>query len=225
MQIDSIIGVGVFLIFVAWSFNFYTGNFQEQAEPLKELTNTIQEKIIDYLEIDIYTIPVRFNSPASAPDTVLYLPFVWPEGTRNSTSIKEAGQSLGCEIQGDYVYWQSNLEQGNNYFTLEIANTSIAMGCQASINKSVTNHTYVFSEEKVRLISQSMIESMAAMAYSAFKDAIEVSGADFRVEIVNSTGTISYGPAIPKNRNVYVPESSNMIWESEEAINITIAVW
>ncbi len=224
MQIDSIVGIGVFLVFVAWSFNFYSLNFQEQAEPMRELAGTIQENIINYLEIDVYTIPVRFNSPGTAT-TVLYTAFAWPEGTINSTKVKKSGQSLGCEIQGDYIYWQNSLETGNNYFTLEIANTSVSRNCQASLNKSVTNHTFVYAKERMKLISQSRINSMAAMAYSSFKSTIGVSGADFRVEIVNSTGTTSYGLAVPRNRDVYVPVSSNRLYESDESVNITISVW
>lgn len=225
MQIDSMVGIGVFLVFVAWSFNFYSLNFQQESEPLKELADRIHEDVIGYLEADVYSVPVRFNSPGSTTGTVLYLAFSWPQGTKNSTKVKEGGASLACEIMDDYVYWQSDLDEGNNYFTLEIANTSIAMECQGSFNKSVVNHTLAYGEEKVKLVSQTRIASMAAMSYSDFKGAIGLSGADFRVKIENTTGTIEYGLTIPKNRNVYVPVSSNRIWESDEPVNISVAVW
>lgn len=224
MQIDWIIAITVFLVFTAWAFSYYSTLFPKISEPLESAVFLIQDKLLDWLEIDVYKVPIRFSSTNSTTSSVLYFDFLWPTGTKNSTTILKDSTQLLCEISDNRIYWQDDLDEGVNYFSMEFANVSTTLNCTANLNKSIVNQTTPWAEEKKQLISQSKINEMQATSYDDFKDSLGIT-MDFRIEIETNTSTTSYGKTIPSDRNVWVVVTSNKIWESGKIANVSIAVW
>lgn len=227
MNIDWVLSITLFLIIVAWSFSYYTDLIgQGKVEPLRGLVDEIHNDIMSFLEVDVYEVPVRFTSSNSTSDTVLYLNYVWPDGTKNSTRIKQAGTQLSCELSGDAVYWQADLVSGNNFFTMEFAEVNqSSYNCTASLTKAGANQSIPWSRTKKKMLAQTKIDDMLGMSYANFKNTVGVNE-DFRVVITNSTNhTTVFGKYIPSGRDVYVPVTYNKLWETGEKVEVSTAIW
>lgn len=224
MNVDWMVAIVIFIFFAAWSFSYYAGFFKVEQESFEYFGDMVKDKIVDFLSLDIYEVPIKFNSTNSTNDTILYLEFVWPEGTKNSTRVFLDEQTLPCRITNDVIYWQANLTEGFNYFTIEFANKNESVQCSSPFSIVNENKTIPWAMEKRVLISQSKIDEMMNTNYEKFRENMGINE-NFRIEIENSTSVMSYGKSIPSGREVYVPTFKSRIWESGENVNISIAIW
>jgi len=225
MNIDWIVTIALFLVFVAWSFTFYASLFTEKGTPLQEEIDTVNDKIMDFLKIDVYNVPIRYNSTNETENAVLYLNFTWPSGTKNSTRILQDSTSLSCQFIGDTVYWQADLINTTfNYFSMQFSNKTASLNCTSSFSIQDELKTISWAMEKKKLVSQGKIDEMTALSYTDFKNNLSISR-DFRVEINISGTETNYGKTLPLVRDIYVKETESELEETGDNLNVRVLVW
>ncbi|NIP40942.1 MAG: hypothetical protein GTN39_05500 [Candidatus Aenigmarchaeota archaeon] len=223
MEIDWIVGIMVFLIFVGWSFSYYTALFPEREGMLKPVIEIDREKIIDFLSTDVYRVPVKLNS-SGGNNVVLNASDVWYEGTRNSTKVLKDGVSLPCMIVGDYLYWLANLSFGWNYFDIEFSEINTSLNCDSSFSLDNVTKVIPWTIERRKLVSLSKISNMTNTSYENFRDDLDIEE-DFNVTLEWDGSLETYGKTIPRARDVYAGGYKGLLWENSEGINISIWVW
>jgi hypothetical protein len=224
MRLDWIVAITLFLFFVSWSFIYYTEFFTEKSEPLTNVATMVSDKIVGFLQTDVYRVPVRFNSSNTTINSVLYLDFIWPDGTKNSTRMFSGDDQLLCNISDNTMYWLSNLTQGENYFLMKFAESNTTMNCNASISTQHISKTVPWVQEKKTLISQLKIDEMLNTDYNSFRDSLDINQ-NFRVELEINESTTTYGLNPPLLSDIRVEETNSMIWENNQKIKIRVLVW
>lgn len=224
MDLDWAIAILVFLVFVTWGFSFYFSLFQEgSSQVLSTAADTVRDDILDYLRVETYKIPVRFESGSSYANAVLKFNYDWPFG-KNTTRVYSGASSLDCQFSGDILYWETNLSAGDNYFHIKLANLSETLNCDSSFNTSGSNETTPWVMEEGKRFSQSRIDKMTNTSYGRFRKRLGIKR-NFRIEL-NQTGNLTtYGPALPKASPVESRESSGRMWPGDEEIDFTVMVW
>lgn len=220
MNFDWIVAIVTFIILAVFSFNYYTAFFVYQAD-LENVAGTINERVLDTIMVDSYTVPVYYNSSGAQNDKILYIDFTWPQGTKNSTKILINEVEQQCLIVGDTLYWQSNLANGDNKFGMRFSELSIPMNCEDPLAISDEVRATPWSMEKTEKLSQGNLNSLSLVNYEDYKNFISVSR-DLRVE--TSTG-FSYGPQPPRNIDVYVFEKNTTIVETGQSVKLRVFVW
>lgn len=229
MNVDWIITIVFFLIFVAWAFTFYASLFTEKAAPLEEAVDTVNDKMLNFLMLDVYKVPIKFNSSNETNNSVLFFNFTWPDGTKNSTRIFQDSSSLPCQIIDNVydgtIYWEANLTNLTfNYFSMQFSNKTSNLSCSYSFSKGNETQAMPWVMEKKRLVSQDKINEMTNSSYGNFKNSLSISR-DFRIELNISGTETNYGLTEPLIRNVYVKETGSKIEETGENVTIRVLVW
>jgi hypothetical protein len=225
MDVDSIVGIFVFLVFVTWGFSYYFMLFEESENIFGVVAGIERDKIIEYMSSDVFEIPVMYNSPDDVNNGVLKAKSIWYHGERNATNVFSGGQSLPCRVSGDDLYWESDLTTGPNYFKIQIADLEKPMNCSGTFSISSFNLTEPWVFENKKMISLTKINDMMNMSYDDFKEAISVNE-DFKIKIERAGGDIEYGKSIPEGpANVVSKQMERKIFETSEIVNITVAVW
>ena len=111
MNIDWIVAAVTFVVFVVFSFNYYAGMFVFDSD-LEMTAAAMSERVYNSLMVDTYTMPLYYSSSGAQSDVPLYTDFSWPEGTKESTKVLLSGVEQLCYIDGDTIYWQSDLQDG-----------------------------------------------------------------------------------------------------------------
>ncbi|MCX6814267.1 MAG: hypothetical protein NTY20_01260 [Candidatus Aenigmarchaeota archaeon] len=222
MNVDWAVAVSVFLIFVGIGMAYYWGLFETNSNPVGTSLDIVNKKILDFLIIDSWKVPVRYNSSGSGL-AVLYLDFSWPEGTKNSTRILDSGLPLSCMFQGDRLYFQANVQEGDNDFLMTFSNTSSPLACNSALETANSNASLPLASERSISVSQSNIDYMLATDYSQFRQSLGITR-NFRVEI--DSGIVSFlGPQPPAFTNTYVKESRYLIQETGQPVTVRVMVW
>jgi hypothetical protein len=219
MNLDWAVAVSVFLIFIALGFSYYWSLFETQPGTAGDSLRFVDQKVLDYLQVDSWRVPVRYNS-SSPGIAILYLDFQWPDGTRNSTRMMDSGLELDCMLQGGRVYFQANVEEGVNFFDMTFASMSSPVTCDSVLDTLNANQTTPFAMEKSRSVSQSRITQMLGSDYAQFRQSLGIAR-NFQVQ----AGTESYGPSSPPFTNTYVKETQSLVQETEQPITIRVMVW
>jgi len=235
-NVDWIMAMLVFVLLVGWSFTYYSSIFDQISQPVSSDADTINDKVMGFLEEDSYDIVVRFNISADQPNSVMHLNLTWPDRTQNSTQVhlgNSVGNNLTCNITDDQLYWKADLVKGDNYFLVHFINRSCELNCSSdSVNLSYQgiNHTIAWAMEKKNMISWMNIEKLdpnhgSYIDYDTFRDNQNIQR-DFRIELYNETSLfLSYGESRPLGSNVYTRENWGMIDENRSKINLSVMVW
>lgn len=228
MEVDWIIAFVVFLGFVIWSFGYYSGIFPSRlaTQDMSLAASLIGDRVVNYLEMDVYDVPIKYDSEGNVSGAVLYFNYTWPsEDAKNSAKVLIGNTSLPCLFSDDTLYFQSNLSSGSNYFTARFNNQSSTLNCGSSFSTSGANLTLLWAEEKSGMLSLEKINTMLGMNFSAFRNTIG-SDRNFRVLIDYLNGTeYVYGVTPPNATNVYVSSTWNLIEESSGRVKISVLVW
>ncbi len=225
MEIDFIVGILVFLVFVGWAFSYYIMIFGDAENRFEIAAETEAGKITDFLSVDVYEIPVRYDSPSPASGGVMRAESVWYHGEKNTTRVFSGSTRLPCRISGNTLYWQADLSAGENYFRILVANMNETMNCTGSFPVSSSNLTIPWALERREMLSLSRVSEMTDMDYEAFRSAAGLNE-DFRVEIETAEGETVYGKSIPSGGvDVVVKKFRMPVFETFGSANITIAVW
>ena len=213
MELDWIIASVFFLLFIAGAFTIYFSAFPE-ISTLEYKADVINDKVISFLKPDGYRVPIEYSSGTSG-NMILYFNFEWPFG-KDSTKIYSSS-SLQCQIIGDRVYFQANVIEGNNYFTMKFSDEDV-IGCDSTLDISAVNISTALAMEKEDIVSNNRLNEMLGTDYETFKSSLGIEG-DFRVDIDGDT----YGPK--PLRNTVVREINSKIRETGENTKIRLLVW
>jgi hypothetical protein len=225
MDIDWVISVFVFIVFISWALSYYFAIFQENASQFETAAEAGQKNIMDFVSTDAYEAPVRYYSNGPVTNGVLKAKSVWYSGEKNSTMVFAGGSPLPCRIDGDDLYWQADLSAGYNYFTITTADVNTTMNCTASFAISSFNLTVPGVLEKKTMISLTKINGMANMSYAESKVLLGANQ-NFRLKLETAGGETVYGKSIPSGPvNVNSKKTEWKIYETHENANITVAVW
>ncbi len=222
MNFDWAVAVSVFLIFIGIGFAYYWGLFETNSDPIGISLDTVNGKAIGFLSVDSWSTPVRYNSSGAGLQT-LYLDFSWPEGTRNSTRILDSGLPLDCMLQGGRLYFQANVENGDNDFLMTFSNTSEPPACGSIFETTDANQSIAWASERSVRISQSRISQMLATEYGQFRQSLGITR-NMRIEMDSGT-TAAYGPSPPQYTNTHVKETNSMIQETGQPVTVRVMVW
>jgi len=223
MDIDWIVAIMVFLIFVGWAFSYYITLFPESGGFLKTAADTDKEKIIGFLSTDVYSVPVKVDSGGGS-NVVLTAKGVWYYGTKNSTRVLGNGVSLQCRIVGDDLYWLANLSSGWNYFRIEFSEIDSGLECDSSFSLVNVTQTVPWSLERREMISLSRINNMTNTSYEDFRHDLDIEE-DFSVSLEWEGTKEAYGKSLPVASDVHVRTHEGLMWENSKDINVSIRVW
>lgn len=223
MDIDWIVAIVVFLVFVGWAFSYYFTLFPENRDALKPVVEIDRDKIMDFLQTDVYTLPVKLNS-STVDNAVLKASGFWYHGTKNSTKVFQGSVSLPCMIIGDDLYWVANLSSGWNYFGIEFSGVETNLNCNSTFSLVNVTQTVPWTIERKEMISLSKINNMTNTSYEKFKKNLGIEE-DFSLSLKWDGSEVNYGRKIPEVRNVYAKKYESLMWENSKPINISMRVW
>ncbi len=219
VEIDGIVAVAIFLLFIAWSFTYYSniGSGSDTAV----ISESVNAKIIGYLKPEGYRVLLKY--PASSPKSgaVLYFDYMWEFG-KETTMVYKGSSQLPCQISGNTVYFQADLTAGNNYFLMTYSNET-GTGCSSTISLADIDRTSVLLKEKESIVSEKKINEMKAMGYEEFKKHIGANN-DFRVELSRGGSTETLGKALPKG-SIYSAKTISRVRETGQDIEIRTFIW
>ena len=225
MNLDWIVAIGVFLLFVVWAFASYNQLFVIQQESPGEALEIISEKVLENLTVPVHTIPLKVNhSNVSIRDAVMWFEYRWPFGL-NTTKIYKGISSKSCNITGNKVYWKSDLDAEANYFRMKYSAQAANLSCTGGF--SVVNEIQVvlFAVEEREDISRARMNHMNNTNYSVFRDRLGIAR-DFNVTIQNgSTVLVSYGLPPPGFGDVFSKSFLRRLEETDENITIRFLTW
>ncbi|MFQ5647814.1 MAG: hypothetical protein ACE5FW_01125 [Candidatus Aenigmatarchaeota archaeon] len=222
--VDWILGIAIFVTFAAFGLVYYVNFLPERAELLQDATGLIADRVMDSILVDMYEVPLTYDSVAPEAGAALYLDFTWTSGTKNSTVVLTDSTELPCAISGDRLYWLADLNAGTNTFKMRVSSQSVPLRCTDSFPLAGAHQVIPFSQEAERLVSQARIDQMVQTDYGEFKAGQGINR-DFRITL-NASGNITRYGATPLNAtNIYVREKWKRIEETGGPVNIFIQVW
>lgn len=225
MDVDWIVGIFVFMFFVAWGFSYYFMIFEDSTTTLEAWAQSERAKVMDYISVDVYEAPVIYESPGAVSGAVLRADSVWYSGEKNATRVFSGSSRLPCIISGDSIYWQADVASGSNGFRLQTAGINSTMNCTGSFSTASSNLTIPWAFEKSAMVSLARIGSMASMGYDSFRGLIGMNE-DFSMKIERGGNETVYGKSRPQGPvDVDSREFRRTVMETGEAVNITVAVW
>lgn len=225
VEIDAVIGIVIFLSFLTWAFMFYTTITEEESYPLTGISDGINNKILDFLSVDVTSMSIKCTVSNTTDNAVLYLYHVWPEGTKNSTKVLSGSDILPCQFIGNALYWQGDVtNESDNYFTMRYSSHESGLQCDSSFTIENETQTLPFSGEERTMISQAKINQMVNTSYWDFKNDLGIDR-DFQVEMNISGSVTTYGQSPPVASDVVSVESDNIIEETNELISIQVLVF
>jgi len=220
MNLDWIVAIVTFLILVIFSFTYYTGFFVYESD-LGMSADLISLRVLDNLMVDTYTMPVHYASAGPQTDVPLYMDFSWPAGTKESTKILLSSVEQLCYIDGDTIYWECDLEDGDNGFEMVFYDLTVPMNCQDIFPRDSPLQATPWSMEKGEVVSETKMTVLSLMDYNTYRNSLSISR-DFRIEASNG---FSYGPLSPLNINVYAYNRNTTIVETGLPIEVRVLVW
>jgi hypothetical protein len=225
MDIDWVLGIAVFLFFVAWSFTFYFSVFRFDQNYLDTAADIEMGKILDYISIPVYSAPIFVNSSVTENDVILYSGYVGYAENRNTTRVRSMAY-LPCIISGNNTYWKTNLYPGEEEFAIEIADTEAASPlCTGNFSLAGARQVVPRALEETSRISTTKIADINAMGYDNFRKEIRTTQ-DFRLELEDPFTNSSFGKPLPQGaENVFVRKSGGVMWEMMFAVNVTFYIW
>jgi hypothetical protein len=220
MNIDWAIAVLFFIVFVVWSFVFFSGLVSTETTIN---TDSMTGKILDSLSVHVYSIPVIYSSPSSQSNALLQADMDWSGLDRNATRVYSGGSSLLCEISGDSLTWQSDLVAGDNNFTIEVSDNPESLNCLSSFSGQI-NQTIPMAREISRKTSTEAISIFTGKDYHELKRELSIEN-EFRISIETPGQTLVYGETPPQYADVYSQERSLSILGSGSLANLTMWIW
>jgi hypothetical protein len=227
IQVDWIIAFFIFVIFLSWSFQYYSTLFRYRGTPLDQVAVGINGIIIDNITSAVYDTPASYKSP-DGTTSVMYAYHYWTSGGETNTTmvLSNTSQQLQCKTSGDIVYWRSDVIAGENNFTIRVSNRSAnESNCSGTFGTANANLTIPHAGDMKVMLSQAAIDRMTATNYDDFKAGNGINR-DFRIMLdVAGGGTTAYGSVPPNTSNVFSEENWYKIEETSGDVKITTLIW
>ena len=226
IPVDWIIGFVIFMLFLSWSFQYYSTFFRARGMPLDQVALGINTILMGNITISVYDTPVIYESP-DATSSVMYAYYNWKSDDEKRTTMVFDGSSMQvtCKIDGDILYWNDDVIGGQNNFTIRVSNrTEAVMNCSGSFEVANANQTIPRAGDLRLMLSQDAIDSMVASNYDYFKDVNGINR-DFRIRIETAGGTTTYGSVPPNASNVFSEEQWLKIEKTSRDARVTTLIW
>jgi hypothetical protein len=226
MDIDWVLGIAVFLFFVAWSFTFYFSVFRFDERYLDTAADIEMGKILDYMSIPLYSVPAVASSAGAQNDVVLSAGYLGYPEWRNTTRVWSGSTNLSCRIIGNNTYWLANLSAGANTFRIEFAGLGTENPlCSGTFSVAGATQIVPRALEENSMISSARMANMTSMGYQDFRKEIRTTQG-FLLDVNGSTTSFSFGSGMPQGpSNVFVRTARGRIWETREDVNVTFYTW
>lgn len=220
MNVDWAVAIGVFVMFVGWSFVYYTGFFNQTTD-VSQSMEALSSNLLDLIGTDRYTMPAYYDSPSSG-QAILYADLGLPSEAEGTIKVSDPGGNLDCMLDSGILYWDADLSVGQNDFEILYSDVDLG-GCGDTLATSGANQTFPLSQVKEKVISQTTLLSLQSVPYNNFLESVG-SRQEMRLEW---SGPISgnYGPQPPGNRDVSALELSRPLLETGELLNLRLLVW
>ena len=220
VDIDWMVGITVFTIFMAISTVYYVTLFPEKGSPMEDAKSFISENVFDALSVNAQEITVRYDG---SPD-VLSFNLNWAGGGQNSTMVLDStGNPVDCRIVGDTLYVNS-LVGGLNYFTIRYSDAEVGMRCTGTFQITGAQPVTPWASVPAKMFSEARISNMSLTPYQTFRDSLDINQ-NFRVWI-NMSGTESwYGPELSTTSGIYTAEKWYRLEETGEIIGVRVYMW
>jgi hypothetical protein len=226
VPVDWIIGFFIFIIFISWSFQYYSTLFRYKGTPLDQVALGINSVIIGNISNNVYEVPVTYTSPDQITG-VMHAYYSWSSDDERRTTIvfSNVSAQLPCEIDSDVLYWQSDVVAGQNNFTIRVSNrTEPVMNCTGIFDTTGSNLTLPRAGDLRVMLSQDAIDTMMAASYDNFKTYNGINR-DFRIMFEATGGTTAYGSVPPNTTNVFSEEKWYKVEETNGNVKITTLIW
>jgi len=225
MDIDWPVALGILLVFISWALVLFGQAYTFQPIPLSVTAGDVNEKILDFLTVDVFEVPVNYTAATVDASKVLYLDVVWPEGTTNSTKFFKDSVLQPCQLSGSRAYWLTSVTNATpNYFRMRITDQPQNQNCSGSFTTGNASQTIPNALEKLTMITNQKVSEVTAKAYDAFRSNISVNR-DFRIEF-NISGTLTtFGPSLPNASDVSSKETVTRVEDTDQNAIITVFVW
>ncbi|MEM7828570.1 MAG: hypothetical protein QW561_04445 [Candidatus Aenigmatarchaeota archaeon] len=152
MHLDWMVGLAIFLLIFSWSFGYFISMLPSERI---DFHSQISQLYLENLSVNCWSIPVRFYSQNTSNETLYaVLPF-----SAESVAVFHDGQSLPCHVEGGKVYWNAQLVNGWNYFTIYLSQGSWH-ACKDEINITKANLSESFSAIKEKRVSFAKIQQL-----------------------------------------------------------------
>jgi hypothetical protein len=225
---DWIIAVFIFVIFVSWSFQYYSTLYRVKSSPLDEAALAVSSTITSNITLSVYDTPVSYVSPIAESNSVMYAGYYWTSaGEKNTTMVlNSASSQLSCKIDGNTIYWQANVVAGENNFTIRVSNrTASVMNCTGTFSTTGANVTIPRASDRKIMLSSAALDAMVATNYTVFKADRSINR-DFRLTVEPSAGSVTnYGSVPPNASNVFAHKTWYKVEEGGASAVVSVLVW
>jgi hypothetical protein len=230
MRVDWVIAVVTFVVFVGWSFSYYSLYSAGRTVPMYQAALADGEKVVDYMLVSASSTPTVFSSPGDMENVTVWAYMNWTEGEGNSTRVvtgRLSAQSLPCMISGDRLYWNDNVSSGDNYYFIEQAWLDTSLNCDAQLPQTDDNQTALWAAEGLRLFSHTRNLQLCSQLNGSYASLKAGMGAafDFNVLIESGGARYSCGPKAPRaGMEVFTFPAEGRNWEGG-GVNVTVRLW
>jgi hypothetical protein len=230
MRVDWVIAVVTFVVFVGWSFSYYSLYSEGKTVPRFQAALVDGGRVVDYMLVGMRSMPTGFTAGDDTENVTLWAYMNWSSSEKNSTRVvtqQLSNQSLPCMISGDKLYWNDNVSSGENFYFIEQAPVDIALNCDAQLAPIEDNQTALWAAETRSFFSDARNSQICAQMNTSYDAVKAETGAafDFSVTIESGGSPLSCGPAVPGGgREVYVFPATGKSWEGGD-VNVTVRLW
>jgi len=226
VPLDWIVGFFIFIVFISWSFQYYSTLFRYRGTPLDQVALGVNSVIIGNISSSVYDVPVTYASPDQTT-SVMHAYYSWKSEDEQRTTMvfSSVSAQLPCKIDSGVLYWQSAVVAGQNNFTIRVSNrTEPDLNCTGTFDTTGSNLTIPYAGDLKIMLSQDAIDSMVATGYDNFKSYNGINR-DFRIMLEAAGGTTAYGSVPPNTTNVFSEEKWFKFEETDGNVKITTLIW
>ena len=232
MDLDWIISIAAFLVFVSWALFFYTNAVLPVQTGEQGSLLAVNQKVVDFLTVEVRESDIRVVATvANENSSVFFLTYPWSFGKNTTRVFNSSGGQLGCYMwaHNNTLYFRGNLTVGgdpttNNYFKMRYRNESTAMNCTTSFAIVNESGVVAWPAKPLRLLSIAQITTMNTTAYDTFRQQLSVTR-NFRVELNISGAVTTYGPNLPGASNVYATSVNSLVEETNQNATVRVMSW
>jgi len=224
MDIDYVFASAIFFLFVVWALFSYSNLFQaNNASGLEMAADRIMGIAAGSVTAEVNKIPIVYEAVSEENNSVIYADFPW-EGQESSAKVLLNGTKVDCMLNESRVYWKTDLQAGQNVFTLEFGHFETPMQCDSAFSTENATKTDMLAIERKWVAVQGLIDSFLATDYNEFR-ADNGIAENFRVEF-NQSGNISpWGVELPVKRDVAARRAEYLEYLGSESVQIRVLVW
>jgi hypothetical protein len=236
MNVDWIVALIIFLMFVGWAFAYYSVFSAGYMTSRSESASLAGDKVIDHLSVRVSSIPANFSSQSAGDDFTLAAYMNWTGNENGSARVvteQMTNASLPCSIYYDEgkglyrIHWNASLVVGQNYFFIEYADLDTPLNCDDAVPSSDENEATPWAAEYRDIFSSARNADVCASMNSSYDETKSEMGIsfDFNVLLREPGTAMTCGRAVPKaGREVFAYRATGELFEGGD-VNVSVRLW